>query len=116
MAESVAPVDSIDSESAPTAVASEKSYAIAVSLAAVFGVMGLHHFYLDRPLIALFDLGLFVLALLLFAMGFPFWAALVFAIDWLHTFVVTIQLLVGSTKDGRGHVVCYPGQRLSKGN
>jgi len=92
---------------------SEKNYAVAVSLSAIFGVVGVHHFYLGRYLEGLFDLGLMILALVLYLSGYPLWALLVFAIDSLHTLIVTIMLLTGSIKDGRGRLVCYPGQRLS---
>lgn len=91
---------------------SEKSYIVAVCLSGIFGVMGVHHFYLDRYLEGIFDLGLFVLGFVLFFCGMPFWAWLVWAIDGIHTFIVTIMLLTGSVKDGSGRLVCYPGQRL----
>jgi len=64
---------------------SKKNYVIAVSLCFIFGIMGIHHFY----------------------------AALILIIDYIHSFIVTIMLLVGAFKDGKGNVVCYPGQKLS---
>ena len=91
---------------------STKNYVVAVCLSAVFGVLGVHHFYLGRYLEGVLDLGLAVLTLCLYLMGHPGWALLVFAVDSLHTFIVTIMLLTGSIRDGRGHLVCYPGQRL----
>jgi TM2 domain-containing membrane protein YozV len=91
---------------------SEKSYGIAVSLSAVFGVVGIQHFYLGRWFEAILDLGLAIATVTLFLVGEPLWALLVGAIDALHTFIVTIMLLTGSFRDGRGRLVCYPGQKL----
>jgi len=97
-------------------IPSEKNYAVAVCLSAIFGVMGIHHFYLGRYLEGLIDLGLAILTIVLYLTGHPLWAILVFAIDSLHTFIVTIMLLTGSIKDGQGKLVCYPGQRLNQEN
>lgn len=93
--------------------ASDKSYVIAVCLCMIFGVIGIHHFYLGRYLEGILDLGLLIIAIVLYAMGYPGWALLVFLIDMLHTFIVTIMLLVGAVKDGSGKTVCYPGQKLN---
>jgi len=92
---------------------SDKNYVVAVSLCFIFGIMGIHHFYLERWLEGLFDFGLFVLFFILFLNGQTGWAILVLAIDYIHSFVITIMLLVGAFKDGKGKVVCYPGQKLS---
>lgn len=92
---------------------SEKSYAIAVSLSAIFGVIGIQHFYLERWFEALLDLGLAIATIILFLVGEPGLALLVGAIDAIHTFIVTIMLLTGNFRDGRGRLVCYPGQRLT---
>ena len=92
--------------------ASTKSYAVAVSLSAIFGVMGIHHFYLRRYFEGLIDLGLFIITMYFYINGDLLWALLFFVIDGLHTFIITIMLLTGSFKDGDGHYVCYPGQKL----
>ena len=94
---------------------SDKSYGIAVALSAVFGVVGIQHFYLGRWFEASIDLGLAILTVTLFLMGEPLLALAAGAIDAIHTFIVTIMLLTGSFRDGKGHLVCYPGQRLTKG-
>lgn len=93
-------------------VPSPKSYVIAVCLSAIFGVVGLQHFYMGRIAEGVLDFGAIVLAIYLFAAGSEGWAVLVFIIDSIHTFAVTIMLLTGSFKDGAGRVICYPGQKL----
>lgn len=91
---------------------SRKRYGTAVCLAAIFGVLGIHHFYLGCWLHGLFDLGLTLLGIILLIAGHPTWGFAALAIDYLHTLVVTILLLIGAYKDGRGRIVRYPGQRL----
>ena len=97
-----------------TIIPSKKSYVIAVCLSGIFGVLGVHHFYLRRYFEGVLDLSLAVLAYALYLTGHPVLALLVFMVDSLHTFIVTIMLLTGSIKDGDGHLVCYPGQRLGQ--
>jgi len=92
---------------------SQKSYLVAVCLSAIFGVVGVHHFYLGRYIEGAFDFSLFVGTLYFFFTG-EFWLGLGFAMaDVLHTFIITIMLLTGSFNDGDGKLICYPGQRLS---
>jgi TM2 domain-containing membrane protein YozV len=92
---------------------SEKSYAVAVCLSAIFGVMGIHHFYIGRYLEGVIDFSLFVATLYFYFTGQWFWAVLFFVVDGLHTFIITIMLLTGTFKDGEGNIICYPGQRLA---
>lgn len=91
---------------------SQKSYAVAVSLSAIFGVLGVHHFYLGRYIEGIIDFSLFVVTMYFYINGDFLWAIAVFAIDGIHTFIITIMLLTGSFKDGQGRYVCYPGQKL----
>ncbi len=91
---------------------SEKNYVVAVCLSGIFGVLGIHHFYLGRYTWGVFDLGLSLFALYLFLSGHFFAALLVFAIDFTHTIIVTFMLFTGQVKDGNGDYVCYPGQVL----
>lgn len=100
----------------PASQPSSKSYAIAVSLSAIFGVIGVHHFYLGRYLEGVIDFGLFVATMYFFATGNMVWAFVFFVIDGLHTFIITIMLLTGAFKDGQGRYVCYPGQKLRHSN
>jgi len=94
---------------------SKKSYTIAVCLSAIFGVVGIQHFYLGRYLEAIIDLSLFLGMIYFFATGQIVTGFIVGAVDALHTFVVTIMLLTGSFRDGFGKLVMYPGQRLKTG-
>lgn len=96
--------------------ASDKSYVIAVCLSAIFGMAGIQHFYMERWIEAIIDLSMFVLAIYLFATGQLLFAFIVFAIDGIHTFIVTIMLLTGSFRDGSGNLICYPGQKLKRGD
>lgn len=95
---------------------SEKSYVIAVCLSAIFGVVGIQHFYMGRYVEACIDLGLFLLTIYLFFTGHNFWALITLVIDGLHTLVVTFMLLTGTFRDGEGNLICYPGQKLKQGN
>jgi TM2 domain-containing membrane protein YozV len=92
--------------------ASPKSYAKAVALSAVFGLVGVQHFYLGRHLEGLLDVGLTFGWIVCFAMGEITFALIFVLADVAHSFEVTIRLLTGNFRDGDGRVVCYPGQRL----
>ncbi len=92
---------------------SDKSYVVAVCISAIFGVMGVHHFYLGRYIEGTIDFSLFVATVYFYFTGQIGWAALCFVLDSLHTFIITIMLLTGSFKDGRGKTICYPGQKLT---
>ena len=92
------------------ALVSTKSYGMAVCLSAVFGVVGIHHFYLGRHLHGLFDMGLTALFIYFFAIDRPLLAMVFLGIDVVHTLLVTVQLLIGAYRDGEGGVVAYPGQ------
>ena len=93
---------------------SKKSYTIAVCLSAVFGIIGVQHFYLGRYFLGLTDLSLSILALYFFISGQFLYALLFFGLDFFHSLIITIRLLTGSFEDGEGCTVCYPGQELNK--
>lgn len=93
---------------------SDKSYGAAVSLCAVFGVLGIHHFYLGCWIHGLFDLFLTILGFALLLSGYPLSGIIVLLIDGLHTLAITILLLIGSYNDGKGNRICYPGQTFSE--
>lgn len=96
---------------------SPKSYGLAVCLAAIFGVIGIHHFYTGRILLGLCDFGLFIASATFYGLflttmnpTYGFLAAIVFILDLLHTIYVTFRLLVGAEHDGEGRIIAYPGQ------
>ncbi len=91
---------------------SPRSYGTAVALSAVLGWIGAQHFYLGRPGLAFLDFALTVGWIVSFVLGYGLLGSLLLAIDFGHALLVTIQLLVGSFRDGRGRIVCYPGQKL----
>jgi len=72
---------------------SDKSYVVAVCISAIFGVIGIHHFYLGRYIEGTVDFSLFVATLYFYFTGQLGWAALFFVVDGLHTFIITIMLL-----------------------
>ena len=96
----------------PESLCSRKSYATAVSLSAVFGFMGIQHFYLGRIGEGLLDLGLSIGWAVCFFAGEPLLGVLFFLADWGHSLVVTVMLLTGNFRDGEGKLVCYPGQKI----
>jgi TM2 domain-containing membrane protein YozV len=97
-----------------TKTKSKKSYAIAVCLSAVFGIIGVQHFYLGRYFLGLTDLSLSILAVYCFISGQFLYALLFLGLDFFHSLIITIRLLTGSFEDGEGCIVCYPGQELNK--
>ena len=97
---------------------SEKSYAVAVCLAGIFGILGFQHFYLGRIAHGLFDLGLSIAGFyLIFASESTagVLAGVVFlGIDVIHSIYVFFKLMVGEYKDGEGNLITYPGQKLTR--
>lgn len=92
---------------------SPKSYAVAVCLSMIFGVVGIHHLYLGRWISFAVDFSLFVLTVYFWFSGEVLLAIGFGLVDMIHTFVITIMLLTGTFKDGKGMTVCYPGQKIS---
>lgn len=91
---------------------SEKKYAVAVCLSGIFGILGIHHFYLNRWLHGIIDLSLSIFGFYFISTGKPELGWLLLGVDIIHTIVVTIMLLIGAYKDGDGKIVTYPGQQL----
>jgi TM2 domain-containing membrane protein YozV len=93
---------------------SDKSYGVAVCLSGVFGILGIHHFYLERWLHGIFDLGLSVVgfSLIFFSndASLGMLGVVLLVVDGIHTIYVTYKLLVGEYRDGQGLIVAYPGQ------
>ena len=93
--------------------ASSKRFTVAVALSGIFGLLGIHHFYLGRHLEGMLDCLMTIAAFLLFVEGHLVLSFIILGIDILHTLIIAILLLTGALKDGQGKIVCYPGQRLS---
>lgn len=92
---------------------SPKSYGVAVALSGIFGVVGIHHFYLGNWLHGLIDFGLLVFGIIFLSSDDPMTAwigAFLLFVDVIHTIVVTYRLFVGKCRDGKGFLVAYPGQ------
>jgi len=86
---------------------SPKSYGVAVSLCGIFGIVGVHHFYLGNWLHGLFDFGLFVLFLVLYANNLILPAIFVLIVDALHTVIIFYKLIVGEQHDSKGRLVTF---------
>ena len=91
---------------------SEKSYTVAVCLSAIFGVLGVQHFYLGRWYEGISDVLLTFGWIYYFAVDRPLLGLFFLVLDLLHTLITTILLLIGKFKDGKGRYVCYPGQKI----
>ena len=91
---------------------SKKKYSIAVCLSGIFGLLGIHHFYLGRWLHGIVDLSMTVGAIILIGIGSELLGYLLLGVDIIHTLIVSIFLLTGSYKDGNGDVITYPGQTI----
>ena len=92
---------------------SPKSFGVAVALCGVFGLAGIHHFYLGNLLHGIFDLGLLVSAVFLmnsYDDSLALFGGLLILIDAIHSGVVMYLLFTGRTSDARGRLVVYPGQ------
>lgn len=89
---------------------SKKKYYIAVIISGIFGILGIHHFYLERWGMGMLDLSLSIIGFSLIFTGYLF-GYLILLIDFIHTVYVTYKLLVGEYKDGVGKIIAYPGQK-----
>lgn len=90
---------------------STKSYGAAVALAGIFGMLGIHHFYLRNILHGLFDLGLSIIGIILIAVavspGLILLGIAMLVVDFFHTIYVFYKLIVGEWRDGRGKLVTF---------
>jgi hypothetical protein len=106
-------VPDVDGRALVTDSVSPKSYGVAVALSMIFGIMGIHHFYIGNWLHGVADLGMFIGGILCLSNGDPavqsFGLILLLA-DVGHTVYVTYRLFVGECRDGNGLIIAYPGQ------
>lgn len=89
---------------------SERSYGMAVILCGVFGVLGIHHFYLRNHIHGFIDFGMFAIAIVLFRDGQGELAAIVLLVDALHTVIVFYKLITEQEHDGDGRRVALKYQ------
>lgn len=92
---------------------SPKSYGVAVTLSIIFGVLGIHHFYLGNWLHGLLDFSLFVVGIGFIVSEDPTLVpigTLLIIIDAIHTIWVTYRLFIGKCTDGQGRLIAFPGQ------
>ncbi|MFD0859676.1 TM2 domain-containing protein [Roseovarius aquimarinus] len=87
---------------------SPKSYGTAVLLCGIFGILGIHHFYLEDWLHGLADVGLLILAIGFAAQGMAGLALFVLMLDALHTIVIFYYLIIEKWRDGKGRPVLMP--------
>lgn len=97
---------------------SDRSYGVAIALVGVFGVLGIHHFYLRNYLYGILDLILFVGTVACFITagatddGRWFGVGMVLlAIDVIHTMWIFYRLIVGKARDGSGKLVRHEARR-----
>ena len=88
---------------------SRKSYVTAVCLAAVFGTVGVHHFYVGRWLHGLFDLSLLVAAGIFFFPSAWILAGLFLIVDVVHNTYFVYKLIIGEYRDGYGKLIRVSG-------
>ena len=91
---------------------SDKSYATAVFLAAVFSLLGVHHFYVGRVGHGLIDIGITIVAVYLIISGATSGiemrvgiGILLIVLDYAHTVYFTYRLITGTYRDGKGRII-----------
>ena len=91
---------------------SDKSYATAVFLAAVFSLLGVHHFYVGRVGHGLIDIGITIAAVYLIISGATSGiemrvglGILLIVLDYVHTIYFTYRLITGTYRDGKGRII-----------
>ncbi|MAY84177.1 MAG: hypothetical protein CMP59_08595 [Flavobacteriales bacterium] len=105
-------MESQSQDNQPKEEASSKKYTTAVMLSGIFGVIGIHHFYVERWGMGIFDLGLFLIFAVYWLQQDYLIAIPLLIIDVVHTVIVTYLLLVGKYRDGSGKLITYPGQKI----
>ena len=91
---------------------SDKNYGVAVFLAAVFSLLGVHHFYVGRVGHGLIDIGITIVAVYLIISGYTSGiemrvglGVLLIALDYVHTVYFTYRLITGTYSDGKGRII-----------
>jgi len=84
---------------------SSKSYGVAVSLCGVFGIAGIHHFYLGNHLHGIFDLSLLIFGVYFLISGPEGLGISLLIIDVIHSLIVFYLLITEKQKDGSGKLI-----------
>ena len=85
---------------------SSKKYGVAVGLCGVFGMLGIHHFYIGNILHGIFDLSLLVIGIVLLGTSeYIGLGVLLLVIDFIHTVVVFFRLITEKQEDGYGKII-----------
>lgn len=85
---------------------SSKSYGVAVGLCGIFGMLGVHHFYIGNILHGVFDMTLFIIGMtLIYTPGLELVGLILLLIDLIHTVIIFYRLLVEQQKDGNGNII-----------
>ena len=91
---------------------SDKNYGVAVFLAAVFSLLGVHHFYVGRVGHGLIDIGITIVAVYLIISGSTSGnpmrigsGILLIVLDYAHTVYFTYRLITGTYTDGKGRII-----------
>jgi len=92
---------------------STKSYGVAVSLCGVFGIGGIHHFYIGNHLHGIFDISLLIFGLYFLISGPVGLGLFLLLIDVIHTFFVFYRLITEKQKDGSGKLIVTSSGRDS---
>jgi hypothetical protein len=83
---------------------SSKSFSTAVSLAGIFGIIGIHHFYIGNILHGLFDLSLLIFGVYFLSQD-NFIGAILLLADVIHTIIVFYNLVTEQQKDAHGKLI-----------
>lgn len=84
---------------------SEKSYGLAVCLCGIFGMAGIHHFYIGHYIHGALDLSALIIGLYLLNhpdLFFVLLGGVILAIDALHSLIVFYRLIIGKVRDRHG--------------
>jgi hypothetical protein len=96
---------------------STKSYGSSVALCGIFGMLGIHHFYIGNWLHGIFDLSLFIFGFGLFSSSEQpqeGLGALLLIIDFFHTAHVFFKLIAEKQKDGDGKLIVFRVDKSSQ--
>ena len=85
---------------------STKSYATAIGFCGVFGMLGIHHFYIGNILHGICDLSLLITGtFLLFSSEYEALGIFLLFLDAIHTIIVFFKLIAERQKDGSGKFI-----------